>query len=307
MRRIRDIAKTRPTAIVWTHKTHIDGLAMIKASRDEAFPLLHIIGGDNMAFFGVGYLMRRSGAVFIRRSINDAIYKTVLRFYLSYLLEKRFPVSWALEGTRSRNGKLMPPRFGILKYVVEAAAKEGVKDLTVIPVSIYYDLIAELADYAGEQTGATKRKESIAWFRDYLKSLRKPLGRISLGIGKPIIVDTTAKEYGPNTDADSEQLSIALQKIAFEASVSANDATPITPSAITALALTGAAPQALTEDELRREVLAVRDWAQERGYPLTDDLANTDVKRFAYVVRSMIEMGVVARYDKGDRTDLLHR
>ena len=128
---IRQMALTRPLALVFTHKTHIDGVAIMLATRDESFPLVHMIGGDNMAFAGVGYLMRRAGAIFIRRTIDSPVYKVVMRQYLSYLMEKRFPVSWALEGTRSRNGKLMPPRFGILKYVVEAAAKENMRDLMI--------------------------------------------------------------------------------------------------------------------------------------------------------------------------------
>ena len=123
MAEIRELALTRPTALVWTHKTHIDGPAMLTASQDAHFPLVHLVGGDNMAFFGMGYLMRRAGTIFIRRKMESVVYKAVLQHYLTWLLEKRFPVSWALEGTRSRNGKLMPPRYGILKYVVEAGRK----------------------------------------------------------------------------------------------------------------------------------------------------------------------------------------
>ena len=299
MNEVRQLTLTKPTAIVWTHKTHIDGAAMLVASRDESFPLMHIIGGDNMAFFGVGYLMRRSGAVFIRRSIDSPVYKAVLRNYLSFLLEKRFPVSWALEGTRSRNGKLMPPRFGILKYVVEAAAKENMRDLTLIPISIYYDLIAELGDYAAEQTGATKRKESLAWFTGYLRSLRKPLGRISLGLGKPVVIDTASPEITEALESGGDNFSVELQKLAFEASVNVNEVTAITPSALIALALTGAAPKALTEEELGAQMVALRDWVQERGFPLTEDLINSDRKRMRSVAAAMIDMGVVSRYADG--------
>ena len=299
MAEIRELALTRPTALVWTHKTHIDGPAMLTASHESSFPLVHLIGGNNMAFFGIGYLMRRAGAIFIRRKMDSVVYKAVLQHYLTWLLEKRFPVSWALEGTRSRNGKLMPPRFGILKYVVEAAAKENMKDLTIVPISIYYDLIAELGDYASEQTGATKRKESIAWFTGYLRSLRKPLGRISLGIGDPVVVDTTSEEFNTAFEGGNEQFSIALQKLAFEASVKANDVTPITPSSILSLVLTGAAPKALTEQECTDEMWAIRDWAVSRDLPLTDELQEPDIEKVRDVARAMREIGVVTRYEGG--------
>lgn len=296
---IRQMALARPLALVFTHKTHIDGVAMMLATRDESFPLVHMIGGDNMAFAGVGYLMRRAGAIFIRRSIDSPVYKVVMRQYLSYLMEKRFPVSWALEGTRSRNGKLMPPRFGILKYVVEAAAKENMRDLTIIPVSIYYDLIAELSDYAVEQTGATKRKESLAWMADYLRSLRKPLGRISFAFGEPVIVDTTSADITSAIAAGDDSFSVHLQKLAFEASASANAVTPLTPTALFMLILTGAAPRALTETEINERMLALRDWAKSRALPLTKDIRKLDVERMRAVADGIIEMGVVACYDGG--------
>lgn len=296
---IRQMALTRPLALVFTHKTHIDGVAMMLATRDESFPLVHMIGGDNMAIAGVGYMMRRAGAIFIRRSIDSAVYKVVMRQYLSYLMEKRFPVSWALEGTRSRNGKLMPPRFGILKYVVEAAAKENMRDLTIIPVSIYYDLIAELSDYAVEQTGATKRKESLAWMADYLRSLRKPLGRISFGFGDPVVVDTTSQDIAGAIAAGDDSFSVRLQKLAFEASANANAVTPITPTALFMLILTGAAPRALTETEINGRMLALRDWAKSRALPLTDDIKKLDVDRMRAVADAIMEMGVVACYDGG--------
>lgn len=302
MQEVRELALTRPTALVWTHKTHIDGFAIMLASREENFPLIHTIGGNNMAFLGIGYLMRRVGTVFIRRSIDSPVYKAVLRNYLSYLLEKRFPISWALEGTRSRNGKLMPPRFGILKYVVEAAAKENTKNLTVIPVSIYYDLIAELGDYAREQTGAKKRKESLAWFLDYLRSLRKPLGRISMGLGEPVIVDTTTDRFAAAIGGDNKQFSVELQKLAFEASVSVNAATPITPSSLISLALTGAAPQALLRQELAADVVSLIEWANERGLPMTDELVDFDRPHVRTILESMIEIGVVSAFDDGPQT-----
>ena len=296
---LRQIALTRPLALLFTHKTHIDGIAIILATRDESFPLVHMVGGDNMAFAGVGYLMRRAGAVFIRRKIDSPVYKVVMRQYLSYLMEKRFPISWALEGTRSRNGKLMPPRFGILKYVVEAAAKEQMRDLTIVPVSIYYDLIAELSDYAAEQTGATKRKESLSWFADYLRSLRKPLGRISFAFGDPVVVDTTGPEVADMLSAEDDRFSVHLQKLAFQASVNANAVTPITLTALFMLILTGAAPKALTEAEINMRILSLRDWAKHRGLPVTDEIRTLNQDRIRSIAAAILEMGVTSRYGDG--------
>jgi len=298
--KIREIALTKPTALLFTHKSHIDGMAMIDATRGESFPLVHMVGGNNMAFLGIGYIFRRAGTIFIRRSTKDSpVYKAVLRHYIAYLLEKRFPVAWALEGTRSRNGKLMPPRFGILKYVLEAAAKNAATDLHIIPVSIYYDLISEIDDYAHEQTGGVKRKESLMWFAGYLQGLRKKLGRLSMSFGVPVVVDTSGGEYAAGPANASDTASVNLQKIGFEASVSANNATPMTASAVFATILTAAAPQALTEPEVIKEFTAIMRWAYARKIPMADDLKTRDIARIKFVAGALIDAGVISRYDEG--------
>ena len=91
------------------------------ALHERGLPPNHTAGGINMNFFPIGPLVRRSGVFFIRRSFKDnPIYKFVLRQYIDYLIEKRFSLEWYVEGGRSRSGKLLPPRFGLLAYVVDA-------------------------------------------------------------------------------------------------------------------------------------------------------------------------------------------
>ena len=303
LRQVRDGAFRKPTALLFTHKSHIDGLAVLDMAHEHGFPQVHIIGGNNLAFFGLSYLLRRSGGVFIRRaSEGDHVYKAVLRFYLSHLLEKRFPIAWSFEGTRSRNGKLMPPRFGILKYVVEAAAKNSIQDLQLVPVSIYYDLIAELNDYAYEQRGGVKRPESLAWLAQYISTLQKPLGRVSMAFCDPVVVDASSDRYVSGTKDKGKKFSLELQKLSFQVSVNANNKTPITPSGVIALALTGAAPQALTQSEIQEETNKIIEWAKERKLPLTQDLQDKDTERSAAISRAMIDIGVMSEYDEGPET-----
>ena len=160
-------------------------------------------------------------------------------------------------------------------------------------------MIAELSDYAVEQTGATKRKESLAWMADYLRSLRKPLGRISFAFGEPVVIDTTAPQITGAIAAGDDSFSLHLQKLAFEASASANAVTPMTPTALFMLILTGAAPRALTETQINERMLALRDWAKSRALPLTDDIRRLDIERMRAVADGIIEMGVVSCYDDG--------
>jgi len=106
-------------------------------------------GGINLNFFPIGPLLRRTGLFFIRRSFKDnELYKIVLRSYFDFLIEKRFPIEWYMEGGRSRSGKLGPPRFGLLHYISESLRSGRADDIKLIPLSIAYDQIQDLPDYA---------------------------------------------------------------------------------------------------------------------------------------------------------------
>jgi glycerol-3-phosphate O-acyltransferase len=101
---------------------------------ENELPPPHTAGGINMNFFLGGPLLRRAGIFFIRRSFKDnEVYKFVLRQYIDYLIEKRFTLEWYIEGTRSRSGKLMPPRFGLLAYVVDAYRRAKSEDVMLVP------------------------------------------------------------------------------------------------------------------------------------------------------------------------------
>ncbi|MEM0953210.1 MAG: glycerol-3-phosphate 1-O-acyltransferase [Pseudomonadota bacterium] len=291
LERVRQITREYPTALLWTHKTHVDGFAMHWTFFKNDFPAPHLLGGVNMAFGGLGFMARRAGGIFIRRSFqDDRLYKFILRSYIGYLLEKRFPLTWAFEGTRSRVGKLMPPRYGILKYVIEAAHGSGAERLHIIPVAINYDLIGDVADYASEQAGGIKRPESLRWFIGYLRGLRQPMGSIYMDFGEPVVL-----EHAPSPDD-----TLALQKVAFQVGVEVNKVSPITLPSLVTMILLGAAPRALTARELRRQMDALVEWARRRDIRMTSVLA-ADAERppLQELAENMVRSGLITSYDGG--------
>jgi glycerol-3-phosphate O-acyltransferase len=252
--------------------------------------MLHIFAGINVGFAGMGTLMRRSGGIFIRRSFQDQpLYKIVLRHYVGYLMEKRFPMTWSFEGTRSRTGKLMPPRYGLLKYVLEAARATDARDIHVIPVAVSYDLMRDVEEYASEQIGRVKKPESLKWLIGYLSSLRQPMGRMYLDFGEPVVLP----------EAPDPDDSLALSKIAFEVAVQANHVTPITLPAIGCMVLLGAAPRALTVRELQREIVRLVRWARDRDIRLTSDFSPERLGQVQELADQMVAMGLLIRYDEG--------
>ncbi len=290
---LRGLIRTRPTVLLFTHKTYLDGVTPNALFYDNDMTMLHSFGGINLDFFGIGTLFRRSGMIFIRRSFSDTpVYKVVLRQYIAYLLEKRFPMSWALEGTRSRLGKLMPPRYGILKYVLDAAYDGGIEDLNIVPFVTSFDLIRDVEEYAAEQAGRVKQAESLGWFIGYLKSLREPMGRVRIDLGRPVVV-----ARAPNPDDK-----LALARIAFDASVSANRVTPLTVTSVMCLILLGTAPRGATAEELARVTRFLVQWAKERGIRLSEELQSLDRDALRARADTLVNSGLILRDDAGSAT-----
>ena len=293
LERVRKIVRQYPSALLWTHKTYIDGFVVPKILFDNNFPMPHFFGGANLNIPILGFFLRRAGGIFIRRSFQDnEVYKLSLKQYIGYLMEKRFPMTWSFEGTRSRLGKLMPPKYGLLKYVLEGAHHAGSQDIHIIPVSVSYDLVRDAEEYAREQSGTPKAPESVGWMVRYIKSLARPMGRIHVDFGEPVRLDTAPD---PNDQ-------LAISKIAFQVAVEANRVTPATFPAVVSTALLGAFPRALTEPEIIREVSTMTQWATSRGVRLSPDFNLNFADDMAGLLANMIKEGIITRFEGGPET-----
>ncbi|HET6524727.1 glycerol-3-phosphate 1-O-acyltransferase [Sphingopyxis sp.] len=288
--KLRGILREHPTAILFTHKTYIDGATPSRLAYENDLPMLHSFGGANLDFAVMGEFFRRSGMIFLRRSFQDQpVYKLVLRHYIAWLLAKRFPLSWAFEGTRSRLGKLMPPKYGLMKYVLDAAHATGTRGVHFVPFVTSFDLIRDVEEYAAEQTGRNKKPESLSWFIGYMKSLKEPSGRIRLDIGEPVVIETAP-------EPDDRR---ALEKIAFAVAVEANRVTPLTVTSVMCLILLGMAPRGATSAELLGAIGAVTGWARARGIRLSSELESGDDAALSATVDTLVESGLLTRYEAG--------
>ena len=174
LERVAQTLADRPVVFLISHKSMLDTMALSLVLFDADLPLPLTFGGINLDKPGLGALARRAGIIFLRRSFQDnEIYKATFRRYIDYLIEKRFSLLWALEGTRSRTGKLLAPRFGLFNYVVESILRTRLYDVTFIPVSVAYDQITEVEDYSIEQRGQRKKPEGITWPLRFLSARRR--------------------------------------------------------------------------------------------------------------------------------------
>ena len=151
---LRELNRTTALVFLPSHRSYSDPLVLADVLDAADFPRNHVLGGNNLAFWPIGPLGKRAGLIFIRRSFgDDPVYKLAVREYFGHLVAKRFNLEWYIEGGRTRTGKLRPPRYGLLHYLVRALEDGQGEDVTLVPVSITYDQLQEVAAMAAEQGG----------------------------------------------------------------------------------------------------------------------------------------------------------
>jgi len=294
-----ELSQNHPLVFLPSHKSNMDHLVLNYVLYQNSLPQNHTAGGINMNFFPVGPFLRRSGVFFIRREFRDnEPYKFVLRRYVDYLLEKRFPMEWFIEGGRSRSGKLLPPRLGMLAYVVDSYLRGSAEDVVLIPVSIAYDQIQDVGSYAAEQSGEAKERESFKWFVSAVRRIDRR-GGVHLRFGAPISLRAFLALQDDMPDDPDDTRNPAIPKLAFEVSVRLNEVTPITPTSLVALALLSADHRSLTISQMAGILAPYLDVVARRDLPTSEKLHFDQDDQIAETLNGLIAAGIVERFDEG--------
>jgi glycerol-3-phosphate O-acyltransferase len=265
--RLRAAMEQYPGILLWSHRSNLDNLVLTAAMQEKGLPPAHLFAGINMSFGPMGPLLRRAGVIFIRRSTaDDPLYKYVLREYVGYVLEKRFNLSWSIEGTRSRTGKMLPPRLGLLSYAADAYLTGRVDDIMLLPVSITFDQLHEIAEYADYARGAVKKPEGFGWLYGFIKAQgARHYGKVYVRFGEPVSLRSFLGAPGALDDARR----LALQKTAFEVAWRINQGMPVTATAIITTILLAMHGAALTFGEIRLALGDALDYLESRSIPRT--------------------------------------
>ena len=290
---------TRPVVFLISHKSMLDTMALSLVLFDANLPLPLTFGGINLNTPGLGALARRAGIIFLRRSFQDnEIYKATFRRYIDYLITKRFSLLWALEGTRSRTGKLLPPRFGLFNYVVESILRTRLYDVTFIPVSVVYDQITEVEDYSIEQRGHKKKPEGITWPLRFLRQGRSR-GQIHLRFGEGLTIKNLVEEAELDTGIGEQQKRTLVPTLAFEVAVRMNAATPITATAIIALILLAGGNRAQSLGEIQALARAGAALIRRRRLEIVGRANFRDADAVLATLAELHATGIVSYLDEG--------
>jgi glycerol-3-phosphate O-acyltransferase len=269
--KMRSALEDHPAVLLWSHRSYLDGVIVPVALQENKLPPAHTFAGINLSFGFMGPLMRRSGVIFLRRKLDDPLYKYVLRQFVGYIVSKRFNLSWSIEGTRSRTGKMLPPKLGLLSYVADAYLDGRSEDILLQPTSISFDQLHETAEYAAYARGGEKIPEGAQWLFNFIKAQgERNYGKIYVRFPEAV----SMRQYlgapdGPiATDESSKRL--AMQKMAIEVAWRILRATPVNATALVSTVLLATRGRALTLRQLHHTLQDSLDYLERKKTPMTN-------------------------------------
>lgn len=281
--KLRAIAPGHEVIYVPCHRSHIDYLLLSYLLYRNGMVVPHIAAGSNLNLPVLGALLRRGGAFFMRRSFKgDPLYSTVFREYVSQLFARGVSLEYFIEGGRSRTGRLLAPRGGVLSMTLRSFLRESHRPVVFQPVYIGYEKIMEGDSYIGELSGKPKEKESLlGMFRAFGK-LRENYGKVAVNFGEPVFLEPLLD--GVEADwraaiADPEGkpvwLNRAVDVLAERIQININRAADVNPINLLALALLSTPKHAMAEADLIAQIELNR--ALLSTLPYSDRLTITEL------------------------------
>ena len=291
------IAPGASIVYVPAHRSHVDYLLLSYLLHENGFMPPHIAAGANLNMPIVGALLRRCGAFFLRRTLKgEPLYAAVFHEYLHTMLTRGFPLEYFIEGGRSRGGRTLKPKAGILGMTVRSYLREHTRPLIFVPVYIGYEKVIEGQTYVRELAGKPKQKESLWGLLKSARAIKRVFGKVHVNFGKPLalaeFLETRAastNHEAASTDAWSREVT---QAAALELARRLNDAAVINPINLIALALLSTPRH--TADEPLLERLLAHYRALLDSVPYSDELVSCPLES-AQIIAQAERLGFVER------------
>jgi glycerol-3-phosphate O-acyltransferase len=252
LNKVREAAKKSSLVIMPCHKSHVDYLVLSQVFLHNNLTPPHIAAGINLSFFPLGHIFRKSGAFFLKRTFRgDPLYPIVFSTYVKTILSEGFSVEFFIEGGRSRTGKLVMPKLGLLSIITDAYLSGAVDDISFVPIFIGYDRIVEESSYISEMGGAVKKKETLWSLIKSRSLLKKRYGRVYIAFNDPISLKDLIEATGYNRETIPKSQMDQLQyDLAYRVVYSINQISVVSTVNLVSAAFLASPQGALTHDEL---------------------------------------------------------
>jgi glycerol-3-phosphate O-acyltransferase len=262
MDKLHGVVEGNELVYVPCHRSHMDYLLLSYSVYMQGFVVPHIAAGINLNMPVIGSILRRGGAFFLRRSFaGNSLYTMVFMKYLGLMMARGHSIEYFIEGGRSRTGRLLQPKTGMLSMTVRSFLRAPRRPLIFVPVYFGYERLVEGKTYIGELSGQPKEKESVIGMLKTIPALRKRYGKVHVGIGTPINLNEILAAYDADWRTVSYEendrpvwLNRAVDDLAARIMTNINAAACVTPVNLLALALLATPKQAMIETDLARQM-----------------------------------------------------
>ena len=264
--KLHDVAKDSEVVYVPCHRSHFDYLLLSYIVYRQGLSLPHVAAGVNLNFPVVGAILRRGGAFYLRRSFKgNRLYATVFNAYLRQILVRGHSIEYFVEGTRSRTGRLLTPKAGMLAMTVNSYIHSQGLPVVFVPVYFGYERLIEGDSFISELGGAEKKKESLMGLVRSVNALREYFGKVYVNIGEPIRLDELLDKHEPawRDNGHGEErppwISNVIDELGTQIMGGINAAAAVTPISLLAYALLATPKQSMGELELKAQIaLSIR-------------------------------------------------
>ena len=259
---LKEVSEGNEVVYVPCHRSHMDYLLMSYIIYHQGYALPHIAAGINLNIPVVGRLLRKGGAFFIRRSFaGNSLYTVVFMKYLAAIMARGHSIEYFIEGGRSRTGRLLHPKTGMLSMTVRSFLRDPVRPVVFVPVYFGYERIVEADTYISELSGAAKKKESWLDLLLSLRVLRERFGTVHVNVGEPIrlnaLLDAQLPSWREQRFDDDTRLpavNALVGELALSIMRGINAAAAVTPINLLATTLLASPRGALPESALLRQL-----------------------------------------------------
>jgi glycerol-3-phosphate O-acyltransferase len=258
----------------------------------------HIAAGQNLSFWPLGTIFRGGGAFFMRRTFKgQKLYAKVFLEYIYKLLAEGFSIEFFLEGTRSRTGKTLAPKTGLLSILLDAYENGACPDMIFVPVNIGYDRIIEEAAYVHETEGGEKKAESLPALIKARKSLKSRYGKVYVNFNEPVSLnDFLSRTRSSLTGKSAEDKKQFIDRLARILINRINDVTTITPYGIVSSAILNCPQRRFTYQYLMDIINTYLVCLKTMDVRLSDTITSDHNHAFSIALDSFIQRKFIERF-----------
>lgn len=284
------------------HRSHIDYLLLSYVLYHQGLVPPHIAAGINLNFWPIGRMFRSWGAFFIRRTFKgNRLYSAIFREYLAELFHRGYSVEYFIEGGRSRTGRLLSPKTGMMSMTLQALQHNQTRPISVVPVYVGYEHVLEVDTYAKELRGAAKEKENAGLVLRVIKKLRN-LGQGFVNFGEPITLSNYLNQHFPewkdqNYDEKPQWFTPAVDEISKQVMVNINKAAAVNAMNLVGTALLSSRQRALSREQLLEQLGSYQQLLQNVPYSADIVLPSATPEAMLNHVLTLDRVGVLVEKD----------